>query len=90
MQNFCKKNEQTRGEKQSKKTGERKRNFLNLVSTYFVGSFYTYNYFPAPSTYKMKRSLFTNKFLEYYVGPQQTHIFTYHKPRLAKHNQSKR
>jgi len=64
MQNFCKKNEQTRGEKQSKKTGERKRNFLNLVSTYF----------PAPSTYKMKRSLFTNKFLEYYVGPQQTHF----------------
>jgi hypothetical protein len=60
---------------------------LSLFSRFF---FYTYNYFPAASRYKIKRSLFTNKFLEYYVGPQHTHIFTYHKPRLAKHNQSKR
>jgi hypothetical protein len=37
-----KKKEQIRGEKQSKKTGERKRNFLNLVSTYFLGSFFTH------------------------------------------------
>jgi len=43
MQNFCKKKkkkEQIRGEKQSKKTGERKRNIMNLVSNTFLRSLF--------------------------------------------------
>jgi hypothetical protein len=31
-----------KGENKGRKTGERKRNFLNLVSTYFLGSFFTH------------------------------------------------
>jgi hypothetical protein len=75
-----------------KKKGEEEK-FYELGLYYFSPfSFFfnTYKYFQAAATYKTKRSLFINKFLENYVDPQQTHTFISHKPRLTKDNQSKR
>jgi hypothetical protein len=73
--------------KTEQKTGERKRNFLNLISTSFLGSsfffFFTHTYFSAASPYKIKRA-FLQTYLEGYVDIQHTNVFTYYKPRFKK------